>query len=252
MHVADLRVLIADDDEGMRLVMRRVVEKVEGYTLAGEATDGEEALRLAEELKPNVVFLDVEMPKMTGIECARCIQDLDPSIVIIFATAHDTYMSDAFEVYAFDYLVKPFKVDRVVQTLERIREKLSVAPAEEIGKTVLANRKGIQGRLMLHHRDGVTFIDLKDILLVQREDRATVLYTVDDGRYITTDSLGEMEERLQSDAFFRCHKSYIINLNHIKDITPYGRWTYVVRLEGTKHDALITHDKYDELEQMFR
>ena len=62
----------------------------------------------------------------------------------------------------------------------------------------------------------------------------------------------EMEERLHSDAFFRCHKSYIINLNHIKDITPYGRWTYVVRLENTKHDALITHEKYEELERMFR
>ena len=99
---------------------------------------------------------------------------------------------------------------------------------------------------------GVSFIDLKDILLVQREDRATVLYTVNDGRYVTGDSLAEMEERLQSDAFFRCHKSYIINLNEIKDITPYGRWTYVVRLDGTKHDALITHEKYEELERMFR
>ena len=250
--MADLRVLIADDDDGMRLVMRRIIEKVDGYTLVGEATDGEQALALAEQLKPNVVFLDVEMPKLTGIECARAIQDMNPSTVMIFATAHDTYMSDAFEVYAFDYLVKPFKVERVVQTLERIREKLtSVADDGALGKTVLAARKGIDGRLMLHHRDGVTFIDLKDILLVQREDRATVIYTIEDGRYVTNDSLAEMEERLQSDAFFRCHKSYIINLNQIKDITPYGRWTYVVRLQGTKHDALITHDKYDELERLF-
>ena len=105
---------------------------------------------------------------------------------------------------------------------------------------------------MLRHREGVTFIDLRDILLVQREDRSTVLYTADGERYVTGDSLAEMEERLNSDTFFRCHKSYIINLNHIKDITPYGRWTYVVRLEGTKHDALITHEKYEELERMFR
>jgi two-component system LytT family response regulator len=106
--------------------------------------------------------------------------------------------------------------------------------------------------MMLHHRNGVSFIDLKDILLVQREDRATVLYTVGEERYATGDNLSDMEERLPKESFFRCHKSYIINLNHIKDITPYGRWTYVVRLVGTKHDALITHDKYDELEQMFR
>lgn len=248
-----LRVLIADDDAGMRSVMRKMIGRVDGYELAAEAADGKTALRLVEAIKPHVVFLDVEMPEMTGVECAHAIQDMDPSIIIIFATAHDAYMGDAFEVYAFDYLVKPFKVDRVVQTLERARDRLLLRDVKPLETPVKgAARKAVDGRLMLRHREGVSFIDLKDILLVQREDRATVLYTVGDGRYVTGDSLGEMEERLHSDAFFRCHKSYIINLNEIKDITPYGRWTYVVRLEGTKHDALITHEKYEELERMFR
>ena len=243
--------LIADDDAGMRTVMRKIVGKVEGFSLVAEAGDGKTALELTERLKPNVVFLDVEMPEMTGVECARAIQDMDPSIIIIFATAHDTYMGDAFEVYAFDYLVKPFKVDRVIQTLERARDRVLARGVKPLSTPVRTPRVA-DGRLMLRHREGVTFLDLKDILLVQREDRATVLYTLNDGRYVTSDSLADMEERLHSDAFFRCHKSYIINLNHIRDITPYGRWTYVVRLEGTRHDALITHEKYEELEQMFR
>jgi two-component system LytT family response regulator len=105
--------------------------------------------------------------------------------------------------------------------------------------------------MMLHHRNGVSFIDLKDILLVQREERSTVLYTVGDERYVTGDSLSDMEERLPKESFFRCHKSYIINLNHISSITPYGRWTYIVRLNGTVQDALITHEKYEELEKLF-
>lgn len=249
----DLRVLVADDDAGMRLVLRKIINKVEGFTLAGEACDGNEAVSMAESLKPQVVFLDVEMPEMTGIECARVIQDMNPATVIIFATAHDTYMSDAFEVYAFDYMVKPFKVERVIQTLERARERLAPKPGLPM-ETVMqaANRPTVEGRMMLHHRGGVSFIDLNDILLVQREDRATVLYTQNDGRYVTSDSLGDMQERLPANVFFRCHKSYIINLNRMRDITPYGRWTYVVRLEGTKQDALITHEKYDELEKMFR
>lgn len=247
----DLRVLIADDDEGMRSVMRKIVSRVEGFVLAGQAADGETALALTEKLKPNVVFLDVEMPGMSGVECARAIEDMDPSIIIIFATAHENYRGDAFEVYAFDYLMKPFKVERVIQTLERARDRLMLRGMRPLEPPVSRPRVA-DGRLMLRHRDGVTFLDLKDILLVQREDRATVLYTLNDGRYVTSDSLSEMEERLYSDAFFRCHKSYIINLNHIRDITPYGRWTYVVRLEGTRQDALITHEKYEELERMFR
>lgn len=247
----DLRVLIADDDEGMRSVMRKIVSRVEGFVLAGQAADGETALALTEKLKPNVVFLDVEMPGMSGVECARAIEDMDPSIIIIFATAHENYRGDAFEVYAFDYLMKPFKVERVIQTLERARDRLMLRGMRPLEPPVSRPRVA-DGRLMLRHRDGVTLLDLKDILLVQREDRATVLYTLNDGRYVTSDSLSEMEERLHSDAFFRCHKSYIINLNHIRDITPYGRWTYVVRLEGTRQDALITHEKYEELERMFR
>ena len=247
----ELRVLIADDDIGMRTIMRKIVDRVEGYLLVAEAADGQTALELTEKLKPDVVFLDVEMPEMTGVECARAIQDMDPGIIVIFATAHEGYMSDAFEVYAFDYLLKPFKVERVIQTLERARERLLARAGRSLAAPAV-KPVSVNGRMMLRHRDGVTFINLKDILLVQREDRTTVLYTLDGERYVSNDTLGEMEARLPADVFFRCHKSYIINLNHIKDITPYGRWTYVVRLEGTQHDALITHEKYEELEQMFR
>ena len=72
--------------------------------------------------------------------------------------------------------------------------------------------------MMLHHRGGVSFLDLKDILLIQREDRATVLYTLGEGRYVTADTLAEMEERLHSDAFFRCHKSYIVNMSYVERV----------------------------------
>jgi len=245
----ELRVLIADDDIGMRTIMRKIVNKVDGFLLVAEAADGKSALELVEKLKPHVVFLDVEMPEMTGVECARAIQDVDPSIIIIFATAYEGYMGDAFEVYAFDYLMKPFKVERVIQTLERARDRLILRSTHI---TPPAAPRAASGRLMLRHREGVSFVDLQDILLVQREDRSTVLYTSSGEKYVTNDSLAEMEERLPKEVFFRCHKSYIINLNQIKDITPYGRWTYVVRLEGTKQDALITHEKYEELERMFR
>ena len=246
----DLRVLIADDDIGMRTILRKIVGKVEGFVLVAEAADGNAAVELAETLKPDVVFLDVEMPELNGVDCARAIQDLNPNIIVIFATAYEGYMGDAFEVYAFDYLMKPFKVERVIQTLERARDRMLLRNTRNLTPPV--KNRGAGGRLMLRHREGVSFIDYDDILLVQREDRSTVIYTRNDERYVTSDSLAEMEERLPADVFFRCHKSYIINLNQIKDISPYGRWTYVVRLEGTRHDALITHEKYEELEKLFQ
>ena len=245
------RVLIADDDPGMRDVLGRIVAKADGYELVAQAERGQETIELAEKHHPHVVFLDVEMPGASGIECARIIQDMDPATVIIFATAHASYMKDAFEVYAFDYLMKPFKVERVLQTLELAHNRLCASSETPLKAKLPEAPKAIQGRMMLHHRGGVSVLDLQEILLVQREDRATVLYTTGEGRYVTADTLGEMEERLGRESFFRCHKSYIINLNHIKDISPYGRWTYILRLQGTKHDALITHEKYEELQKMF-
>ena len=244
------RVLIADDEPGMRLILRKKIEKTDGFTLVGEAVNGEEAVSLFQELQPQVVFLDVDMPERNGIDCARIIQDMNPAAIIIFATAHEEYRQEAFEVYAFDYLVKPFNLERLEQTLEHIlKTRRPAAESKPLPKAATA--KPVEGRLMLKHKDGIAFIDQQDILLVQREDRATVIYTEDGERYLLSETLSETEARLDPAIFFRCHKSYIINLRRIRNITPYGRWTYVVQLEKTDHDALITYQKYEELEQRF-
>lgn len=249
----DIRVLIADDEPGMRMILRKMIARVEGFSLVGEAADGAQLMEKFEQLRPQVVFLDVDMPVMNGVACANQIQDTDPACVLIFATAHEEYRSDAFAVYAFDYLLKPFKMERVIETLTRIRtqfERMQQRPA--LTKPREESRRRPQGRMMIKHRDGVSFISMADILLIQREERATVIYTADGASYATGDTLAETEARLDPEVFFRCHRSYIINLNRIHDITPYGRWTYVVRLDGTDKDALITQEKYEELEQMFR
>ena len=245
-----IRALIADDDAGMRLLMRKLLEKSGGFVLCGEASDGAKLLALAAEHRPQLVLLDVEMPSVSGVDCARELQDSDPQTILIFATAHDKYMADAFEVYAFDYLLKPFKAERALATLERAKSVLKTREdAAQSAKPVEPRPQS--GRILLKHRDGVSVINMEDILLVQREERATVLYTVNDGRYVTGDSLADIGARLDPAFFMRCHKSYIINLSHVDSISPYGRWTYVVKLRGTRRDALITHEKYEELERLF-
>ena len=254
--MSPITILIADDDAGMRLVMRRLAQAAEGYELVGEAADGAALIRLYDELRPEVVLMDVEMPEMTGIECARAIQDRDPRTVLVFATAHEEYMASAFEVYAFDYLVKPFRVERAMQTLARIRERLRgpVADAVAVPGRQAAPAEAlppVQGRMMLKHREGVSFIDIPDIAMVMRENRSTVLLMKDGTRYVVGDGMAELDERLPDDIFFRTHKSYIVNLNLIDSIAPYGRWTFIVKLKGLKDDALITHERFEELQKRF-
>ncbi len=244
----ELKVLIIDDDEGMRLVLKKIITKAEGFTLVGEAENGEAGLSLVETLSPHIVFLDVEMPGMDGVMCAKRIIDIAPKTFIIFATAHEQYMSEAFEVYASDYLIKPFKIDRVISTLGRIKEiftnKDTTSP-----KLSLFNNDSIS-KLVIKSKEGTSFIDCKDIIFIEREKRNTLIHTVDE-TLTSSESLSEIEERLDKTTFFRSHKSYIINISMIYRIHPYGRWTYIVKLKNTDKDALLTHEKYEYLEKLF-
>jgi len=244
----DFKVLIADDDQGMRLVLKKALSKVEGFELIGEAEDGNAAFCFCESKKPDVIFMDVEMPLLNGIDCAKKVLDINPKTIIIFATAHEEYMSDAFELYAFDYLVKPFKLKRINQTLERIKSvsiNLNQPPLKQLGTP-----NKVLEKLVVKNKEGISFINMDEIILIQRENRSTAIYTKDE-RYITSDGLSDLEERLDSSIFFRSHKSYIINLLMIHKIFPYGRWTYVVRLKNTDKDALMTHEHYEELQEIF-
>lgn len=235
----DLKVFIADDDAGMRLVLRKIIESMDGVRCAGEAADGFDAVRQCMELKPDVVFLDVEMPVMNGIQAAKEITGALPGTTLVFCTAHSEYMPDAFEHYAADYLLKPFKTDRVRQTIRRIH-KQTVRSKAEPAHTI-----------MLRNREGMTFLPVSGILLVYRENKLTYIETAD-ASYTTSESLGDIWKRLEGGDFFRCHRAYIINVLAISKMYPYGRWTYIVSLRGTEKTALITQEKLEELQELLR
>jgi two-component system LytT family response regulator len=242
------KVLIADDDKGMRTILKKAISRIEGFELSGEAEDGESAFCLAHSLRPDVVFMDVEMPKLDGVECAKKVMEINPKTMIIFATAHHEYMPDAFDVYAFDYIVKPFKIERIYKTLERIKNLSNKEIVPSIDK-IYAISKALD-KLIIKNKEGISFIDMNEIILIQREDRSSAIYTANE-RYVTSEGLAELEERLDKSIFYRSHKSYIINLSMIQKIYPYGRWTYVVKLKNTDKDALLTYEHYEELQKLF-
>jgi two-component system LytT family response regulator len=234
-----MKIFIADDDAGMRLVLRKIIESMEGMEYIGEAADGEEAVRRCMELKPDVVFLDVEMPLMSGTEAAKIIAENLPETAKVFCTAHSEYMPDAFELYAADYLLKPFKTDRVRQTLRRIH------------KAKIKSRAAPARTLMLKNKDGMTFLPVKDVLLIHRENKQTFIET-EAASHTTSESLNALWAKLDGGDFFRCHRTYIINISAIAKVYPYGRWTYIVSLRGTEKTALITQEKLEELQEFLQ
>lgn len=244
----EIKVLIVDDEPGMRLLLSKSVAKVQGFSVIGEAASGEEALALFKEASPEVVFMDVELEAMSGVECAEKILEISPKTMIIFATGHNEYMPRAFEIYAFDYIIKPFKIERIFQTLNRIKDIVNKRPEPRVERNT--RLLSSVDKLIIKNKEGISFVDTFDIILIQREDKATVIYTPTE-RYVTSEALGDIEEKLDPSKFMRSHKSYIINISKITKIYPYGRWTYVVKLKGTEMDALLTHENYQKLKDLF-
>lgn len=227
-----LKVIIVDDEKQMRFVLKKALLKISNIEVLGEASNGKEAIDLVEGLKPDGVFIDVEMPNMDGIEAAKHILDIQPKIMLVFITAHQQYMPQAFELYAFDYMIKPFKLERLRQTINRM---------------ITTNSPTEVKTLLVKNREETSVLDQNDIILIQRENRNTVIVTTYE-KYITNQTLSELEEKLNKDLFIRSHKSYIINKTKVKKLLPYGRWTYIVKFNQIQEDALITSEKAKELE----
>ena len=243
-----IKVMLIEDEAGMRLLLRRIIEKHPEFEVVAECEELTEAVLAFNRQRPEVVFLDIGIKGQNGIECARILTDLNPKVKIIFATAYTEYMSEAFELYAFDYLVKPFDLERVKRTLNRIVEQMLPREYEPEEKIVRSEYR--QDKLLVKGKESMSFIHIPDIVLIQRENNATVIYTEKDS-YVTSVSMAELEKKLDPEQLLRSHKSYIINLSRIRKVEPYGRWTYIVHFQGRKEDALLTAEKFEEIKKRF-
>lgn len=242
------KVMLVEDESGIRLVLRKIIERHGGFEIVGEADNFADAVVQFGRLKPDVVFMDIGIKGENGVECARIMTDLAPKTKIVFATAHAEYMSDAFELYAFDYLVKPFDLARVEKTLNRIKAQSELKQPES-GQRVSRTDSGLS-RILVKGRESMSFVDIDEIILVQRENNSTVIYTATDS-FVTSAKMGDIEQKLDGERFLRSHKSYIINLTKIRTIEPYGRWTYIVNFKDIDKDALLTQENYEIIKQRF-
>lgn len=244
-----VKAVIAEDDPQMRVVLRKLIEKVEGVKVVAEVEDGRTLLQNVEEYSPDVIFLDVDMPEVDGLDASRQIAELNPKIFIVFATAYPQYTQQAFEVYAFDYLVKPFKPSRIEKTMVRIQElitehrRASVIPGRQVEPNYAARK------LVVQYKRHKIFVNLSEIVLITRDNRKTFIYTPEKV-YRASDSLGELENKLEGSTFFRCHQSFIVNLDMVTELIPWGQKSYLVKLAHINEDAIATQEKAKLIEKI--
>lgn len=238
------KVMVVEDEEQIRNILKKMIERTVGFKVISTCDAFSSAITEFTRLRPDVVFMDIDLNGESGLECAKVITEIDPKVKIVFATAHSEYMANAFEIYAFDYLVKPFDLERIGKTLNRIKETTPVSPVADRADS------SHEEKLLIRGKEEINLIDIKDIIMIERIDGVSRIVTKDE-KYLTSQSLSSLEEKLDTSRFMRCHKSYIIRVDAIKKLEVYGRWTYTVHLKDTDETALMTNQKYDEIKQRF-
>lgn len=201
-----LRALLVDDEAPARSELRYLLAEHPGVTVAGEAGSAAEALALARGLNYDVVFLDVEMPGLTGLDAAPLVRERRDPPAVVFVTAHERYAVDAFAVEAFDYLLKPVDPDRLARVVERLQERSveNVLPVE---------------RVAVVSRGGTELLDYDQVHYAQADGDYSRVHTFDRS-YLCTASLGELEQKLPAARFARVHRSYLVNLGKVAAVKP--------------------------------
>jgi two-component system LytT family response regulator/two-component system response regulator LytT len=229
-----IRCIIVDDEKPARDELTYLLSSIEDIMVVGEAENGIQAIRKAIEEKPQLVFLDVNMPGINGIDVAKELAALESKPLIVFITAYDSYAVSAFEVSAFDYLLKPVSEERLRNSLDRIRSMVSSREARVLDKLdKLSGELGLsRSTRIVGYQNGMLFpIELDEILFLTLEEKNTIV-VCERGKFQINGTLSELQEKLSDRRFFRSHKSYIVNLDRIDSIEPWFNSTYNIHIKG--------------------
>lgn len=238
-----IRTLLVDDEELARAALRRALlaaPEFEGFEIVGEAANGVEALEAIDEFRPDVIFLDIEMPGFGGFEVIRQVSN-PPAIV--FVTAYDEYAVKAFEANALDYLLKPVQSERLRRALTRVRQRFADRSAERALEQnariaeIVAHRSGPLKRLAARRGKRIVIVPLREIVRIEIEDKLVFACTAKE-RLLLEKSIGELETMLEPVGFLRISRGELVNLEMVRELAPFFSGTWRVKLaNGEERDV---------------
>ncbi len=238
----ELRAVLVDDEQLARDELGYLLGQLGGIEVIGQAGNGVEALTTIDRLHPDVVFLDVQMPGLTGFEVARRLLDTRAASHIIFVTAYDQHAIEAFEVNAVDYLLKPVDQARLEVAVDRARRRIVThRPADGVNDAdlekilqLVAERQSRRARLAIKVGERFLLVQAEEIIYASLADEGITVVT---SQHVGTSSyrtLDELHERLDPTVFWRVHRSHLVNINKIKEIVPWFSRNFILRMKDEK------------------
>ncbi len=236
--MSKMKAIIIEDEEPARMLVREFLKSHKQIELIGEYSDGLSGLKAINELEPELIFLDIQMPRLSGMEVLELAKN-DPHI--IFTTAHDEYAVKAFELDACDYLLKPFSKERFDKAVEKAQASIqeNVEGAETIKDKPLDS-------ITVKSNNRINVITLDNINYIEAQDDYIYVFT-NEGRFMKKQTMKSIEEQLGS-TFLRIHRSYIVSKNQIKSIEKYGKESYMLNLKCGKQ-LNVSRSRYQDLKE---
>jgi len=234
----ELRALVVDDEQLARDELCFQLSQLGGVAVAGQAANGVEAIGALEQLRPDIVFLDIQMPGLSGFEVARHVAAKGLSSQIVFVTAYDQYAVEAFEVNAVDYVLKPVERPRLEEALRRARRRLDAqAPLNEhIEKIVrlMGERQQRRGQVAVKVGERFLLVQAEDVIYASLNGDTIAIVTGQVAGTSNYRTLDELQASLDPQTFWRVHRSHLVNINKIKEIVPWFSRNYILRMKDGK------------------
>jgi two-component system LytT family response regulator len=243
-----IRIVIIDDEAPARDIIKHYLTEVEGVEVIEECSDGFQGLKTISQLKPDLVFLDIQMPRLTGIEMVEVLTEKPE---IIFITAYDQYAIRAFELNAVDYLMKPFPKRRFLEAVKKASDKIRAGEANKEPASRLLEKRPENSaplnRLVIRKGNGINIIPLDQVRYVEAQDDYVMVHHTN-GKALKQQTMKFYEENLPPSDFVRIHRSYIVNVAEIKRIEPYGKDNHIAILNSG--DRLpVSRNGYKQLKE---
>lgn len=213
------KVIIVDDEKAGRKLIKEYLTDFTDLILLGEANNGVDAVKIINEFQPDLVFLDIQMPGMTGFDV---LTHLDEVPQIIFSTAYDDYALKAFEVHAVDYLLKPYTKERFTKAIEKLTQRNSQNATESLANNLLMNASKYPEKILVQHQNKLVTIAVKNIIRIEAYGDYSKIIT-NEQTFLSNFGISQLEEKLDETLFLRVHRSSIININKIKELDKYGK-----------------------------
>jgi len=224
-----IRCLIIDDEALARGLVKAYLKEEQDVEIVAECADGFEGIKAIQEHQPDLIFLDVQMPRISGLEMLELIEKKP---VVIFTTAFQEHAIRAFELNAADYLLKPFTKERFLQSLEKAREKISRGPSSADLNQVIQQhaQENKPGRIVVKTATAIKVIPLEQVLYLEAQDDYVMVYTRE-GKFLKQQTMKFFEQVLDPHRFLRIHRSYIVNVNEVLRIEPMDKTSYLMILK---------------------